>query len=123
MDAKGFQFRITGPPPRPDVAYRVARERAEAIDASITQALQQRAQHQATIATRADTNTACPGCGSGIYDAAYGYCPSCGFERVHNGHAILDQRSATPTTPTPKCGHCGIPWEQCIHGYHAQGRT
>jgi len=52
MDAKGF--RITGPPPRPDVAYRIARERAEAIDASITQALQQRAHRIASIDTRAD---------------------------------------------------------------------
>jgi len=112
MDAKGIRFRITGPPARPDVAYRIARERAAA---------QQRAQHQATIDTRADTNTACPSCGSGIYDAAYGYCPSCGFELSYNGHIVeLGQRSAT--TPTQRCGQCGIPWGECIHGYQAQGR-
>ena len=79
------------------------------------------AQHQATIDTRADTNTACPSCGSGIYDAAYGYCPSCGFELSYNGHIVeLGQRSAT--TPTQRCGQCGIPWGECIHGYQAQGR-
>jgi hypothetical protein len=106
-------LQIIGPPPRPDVAYRVARERA---------AEQQRAQHIAAIHTRADTTgIACPSCASGIYDSDYGYCPGCGFERTTNGHAILNQRSAT--TPTQRCGLCGIPWEHCYHGYQAQGRA
>ena len=120
MDAKGF--RITGPPPRPDVAYRIARERAEAIDASITQALQQRAHRIASIDTRADTNTACPSCGSGIYDNDYGYCPTCGFERTRNGHAILDQRAAPTHTPQ-RCGMCGSTAcpECCLFGYQTQG--
>jgi ribosomal protein L37E len=111
-------LQIIGPPRRPNTAYRIARERA---------AEQQRAQPDTIVSTstthtRADTNTACPSCGSGIFDAAYGYCPSCGYERTNNGHAV-HQRSAAQTTPTQKCGICGIPWDQCLHGYHAHGRT
>jgi ribosomal protein L37E len=97
-----MEIAVYGPQPRPDVLHRIARDRAEA---------QQRA-----IDTRADTNIACPSCGSNIYDGAYGYCPSCGFERTNNGHIVeLGQRSAT--APAQTCGHCGIPLTECWHGW------
>jgi hypothetical protein len=78
---------IHGLSPRPDVLHRMAREKAAA--ASIEQAL---AEHRARarLAHRADTSTRCPSCDSSIYDGAYGYCPSCGFERTRNGHPVLD---------------------------------
>jgi hypothetical protein len=49
------------------------------------------------VEARADTSTRpCPSCGSGIYDADYGYCPACGWERTaHNGHDVLG-RSQPP---------------------------
>jgi ribosomal protein S27E len=104
-----MQFAIYGPPLRPDVAYHMARDRA---------GREQRARQQAPINTRADTGTACPSCGSAIYDATYGYCPACGFERTNNGHAVLDQRSTNI-----RCGMCGGAWPNCCrYGLRAQGR-
>jgi ribosomal protein L37E len=99
-----ISFAITGPKPPPGMQYRQARERA-----------------LRELQTRADTTrTACPDCGSGIYDADFGYCPSCGFERTtrNNVHPVqLDQRSADMP-----CGVCGGPFRLCLHGYQAQGR-
>jgi ribosomal protein L37E len=93
---------IYGLSPRPDAAYRVARDRAR----------------QPSIHTRADTTSiACPSCGSTIWDNDYGHCPSCGFERTRNGHAVLDQRSTNT-----RCGMCGSwAWPNCrLYGLRAQ---
>jgi len=71
-------------------------------------AREERARQQAAIHARADTGTRCPSCGSGIWDGEYGYCPACGYERGHNGHAVLDQR-AKPTHTPQRCGCAGEP--------------
>jgi hypothetical protein len=60
----------------------------------------QPAQPQAHINTRADTTgTACPDCGSGLWDNEVGYCPGCGHERTTRNNGQLEQRSDASFPP------------------------
>ena len=109
MIVEGFQ--ITGPPPRPDMAHRVALDRG---------VRELRARRAATD-TRA-ASVACPDCGSTGYDSAFGYCDRCGYQPPRNSH-VLDQRSTGVSHTPPRCGMCGGPWPDCcIYGLKAQGR-
>jgi hypothetical protein len=97
MDAQ-----LIGPAPRPDVAYRIARERAD----------------RATINTRAD-QLPCAYCQSGLYpQLPPGPCPACGNEPPRNNGRVPEVRSAM------RCAICGVPYKNCRHGYQgAYGRT
>jgi hypothetical protein len=78
---------------------------------------------QPHIETRASQPAGCHFCSSGLYDVPAEGCPACGStaQAPGNGYPVLDQRSATPTG-TARCGLCGRPWSQCIHGWQAQDK-
>jgi hypothetical protein len=108
-------LQLIGPTRRPDVAYRIARERA---------VHQERAQHRPTH-TRANQSTGyraaepqlCHYCESGLYQGIpAGPCPACGNQPPQNNGRILEVRSAM------RCAVCGVPYKDCWHGYQAQGR-
>jgi hypothetical protein len=71
-----MEFQIVGLSPRLDVAYRIARDRAQ---------LEQRARDYTRLG--AAYPQPCPFCQSGLYPAVPSPCPNCG-QRTRNGHPV-----------------------------------
>ena len=82
-----MDFQVVGPA-APDMLYRTAVER----------------RRREQLERRAQSDQACPDCGSAGYDAAFGYCDRWGYSRAqsqlsHNGHPVLQRSHKTGAAP------------------------